>query len=621
LTKLTDAQLIERFSVANKTQRHLAVRVLAERHKSPASAGRQELIARLGELLPIAEFVPTKTDYGPCLEALWTLHLLDALSDQQLEQSLQHPLPDVRRWALRLIGDRRHASEVMLSTMTLLAVQEQERQVLSQLASTVRRLSAAQAVQVLPTLLARGDVLDDPHLPLLIWWAVEAQSAASPAQISPQVAVPLPAEDSSGVPRERLLKLWETPENWQVPVAQKVVLRRLMQRFALESVVAADRPGATDTAASSLAACVRLFELAPTPADKELLMGGFLEAYEGRPIDNLPEPLATTISEYRKSLGTSDLALSIKLGDAKAIEQALGVVRNEGANVSERLTYLELLGQSKKPEVVGALLGLLGSPSPGVKRVAMLALMNFDEPRIGADICSRWHSTLTTEHNVRGVALQVLASRPSWSLQLLQEIAEFRIKPAEVPLDIVQQMRLHQHEELQKQLDKFWGKTRSTPEEKQIQVARIRQLLASSDETPDPLRGHALFKQHCAVCHTLFNEGGQTGPNLTGYERTNLDFMLLAMVDPSAAIREEFTQYQIALKDGRILTGLIDQQTPTVVTLRGANNQTTTINRADIEELKAMPTSLMPDGLMEKLTDEEIRHLFSFLTRRTPVIQ
>jgi putative heme-binding domain-containing protein len=189
-----------------------------------------------------------------------------------------------------------------------------------------------------------------------------------------------------------------------------------------------------------------------------------------------------------------------------------------------------------------------------------------------------------------------------------------------VPLDVVQQLRLHGDAELDKRVNRFWGQTRATPAEKQAQIERLGRLVRSARESAasDALRGKSHFLKHCGVCHTLFGEGGQTGPNLTGYERDNLDFLLVAVVDPSAAIREEFTQYAIATKDGRVLNGLIDQQTPTTVTLRGANNQTTLVNRDDIEELQAMRTSIMPDGLVEKLTDDELRDLFAFVMRRTP---
>ncbi len=297
----------------------------------------------------------------------------------------------------------------------------------------------------------------------------------------------------------------------------------------------------------------------------------------------------------------------------------------KSADTAARLAYLDILGQLKEPRLVAKVLGLLGSSrSPAIKRAVMQALMNFDDPRIGVTICQRYHTTLPAEHDLRSTAHRVLASRPEWTRQFLDEITAFRIDRQTIPLDIVQQMRLHEAPQIQELLDQLWGRTRATPAEKQQQITRLQSLIVASGgrQSPDddvlPTAGRDLFKKHCGVCHTLFNEGGQTGPNLTGYERTNLDFLLLAVVDPSAAIREEFTQFKVLTRDGRVLTGLIDVQTPTTLMLRGADNQTTLLNRDDIELLQAMETSLMPDGLTEKLSDEEVRQLFAYVMSRTP---
>ena len=132
------------------------------------------------------------------------------------------------------------------------------------------------------------------------------------------------------------------------------------------------------------------------------------------------------------------------------------------------------------------------------------------------------------------------------------------------------------------------------------------------------LADKAVFKENCATCHKLYGEGGDTGPELTGYERTNLEFMLPSIVDPSAAIREEFTNFAVFTADGRTLTGLIQDQNNRTVTLRSVDNQTTLVNRDDIEDLKALPVSLMPDGLLAKLSDEQVRDLFAYLMSRAP---
>jgi putative heme-binding domain-containing protein len=177
-------------------------------------------------------------------------------------------------------------------------------------------------------------------------------------------------------------------------------------------------------------------------------------------------------------------------------------------------------------------------------------------------------------------------------------------------------MSLFTDPEVKKLVAKFYGRIRATPAEKQQQIAKLMTLVKQGGG--NPTAGHALFTKKCGVCHTLFGEGGQTGPDLTGYERTNLDFLLTAVVDPSAAIREEFTNFAITTADGRTLTGLLTEQTTRTVTMRGADNRPVLLNRDDIEELQALPISLMPETQMNELKDQELRDLFAYLMSRAP---
>src|SRR5690606_13773721 len=134
------------------------------------------------------------------------------------------------------------------------------------------------------------------------------------------------------------------------------------------------------------------------------------------------------LDEYQKSLGTSDLALALRRGSDEAVADALKVVRDNGADTALQLSYIEILGQINKPQVVSPLLGLLGSNSPAIKRAVMQALMNYDDPKIGQTICSRYQSTLPAEHGLRDTAHQVLASRAAWTRQFLEEITSNRIR-------------------------------------------------------------------------------------------------------------------------------------------------------------------------------------------------
>ncbi len=624
LAKMSDSELIELFSHHNKFWRQTAVRVLGERLDSSfrteatsSGGAKPQAEATVGRLMDIV----MNAQDGRSLEALWTIHLAGRFGFDLASRLLDHEDEHVRRWTVRLLGDHRRLNDALGRELTELAETEPYVQVRTQLASSAKRFDTPYALPIIRELLGRDEDLADIHQPLLLWWALEAHCGE---RADPQVGVVLPEAQSPAVSRAAVLTMFENDEFWSVPLVKESILPRLMQRFAMEDSVAPSSDADSDVGIAPLQACARLLELSPSAENTKLLMNGFLEAYQGREITGLPESLATALEEYQKTLGTSDLALALRLGKDDAVESALKVVRDESADTPLRLSYIEILGQIDKSQVVSPLLGLIASSkSSAVKRAAMQALMNYDDPKIGQTICSRFQSTLPAEHGLRSTAQRVLASRVTWTKQLLEELTSRRIKRDTVPLDIVQQMRLHDDSEVQATLDKLWGKTRSTPEEKQEQVERLRTLIgglltATEQRTTDPHHGRELFKKHCGVCHTLFDEGGKTGPNLTGYERTNLDFLLLAIVDPSAAIREEFTQYQILTIDGRVLTGLIDAQTPTTVTLRGANNETTLVNRDDIDILQAMDKSIMPDGVVEKLSDADLRDLFAYVIARTP---
>ena len=589
-TKFDIEALRALLSHSNKWVRQTAVRTLSER----LTAGDQATLKPFTSVQAARDsFAAAAKANGPgALESLWVVARTGGFTPELALQLLGSPDPDIRRWTVRLIGDERRTSDAIAAQLAQLAHDESYVQVRSQLASTAKRLPAKYALPIVQELLKRDEDQADLHLPMLIWWALEAQC---------------------GGDRVAVLELFGDKALWDHPITATTIVPRLMQRYAL-----AGTPEDLET-------CAQLLAIAPSDAHRQTLISGFLEAYQGREIKHLPESLTNAIASYQKSLGQDDLVLNIRLGKEEAIDQALKFIADEKSDRPKRLSYMEVLGEVKPARAVPVLVNLMGSSSIAIKRGALQALINFDDPTIGEAICSRYHTQLPDEQDLRSIALRVLASRAAWAKRLLLEVDAFRIKSSLVPLDIVQQMRLHDDPEVQTLLNKLWGKTRATSEEKQKQVARLRTaLVAQRGKTADQdqlVRGQALFTKHCATCHTLFDEGGKTGPNLTGYERDNIDFLLLSVVDPSAAIREEFTQFQIVTTSGLTLTGLIDKQDDRTVSIRGANNQSTLLNRDDVEVLKAMDTSIMPDGLIEKMTDAELADLFAYVMTRTPPVK
>jgi len=306
----------------------------------------------------------------------------------------------------------------------------------------------------------------------------------------------------------------------------------------------------------------------------------------------------------------------VRSGDKKALAEAMLRVADIKINQAERIELVELLGQTRPPKAASILMKLTNEVSShAMQRVALRALSGYEDVSLAKALCKQLHSTLMAEDDVQRTAISILAARPTWADLLVAEIESSRLKASVVPPDVIQTMRLHEDKALQDRIQKLWGRTRATSTELLSEIDRVRRLLREG--TGNPKAGHEIFKQKCGLCHTLFNEGGQTGPNLTGYERDNLGFLLPAVIDPSAAIREEFTNFRILTTDGRVLTGLIENQDTQSVTLRGVDNKTTRVSRDDIDELSASDISLMPEGLLRDFSDDQIRDLFAFVTART----
>ena len=546
---------------------------------------------RDASVVPRLRRVLTRQEEGRALEALWGLNACRALDGAAVQGALASDEPHVRRWAVRFIGDAGAASAEVAARLTHMAEVETDLEVRSQLASTAKRLPAKEGLAVLLRLAARADDRDDPHIPLLIWWAVEDKAERARAEI---------------------LAALEEPTIWDLPLIQSAVIERLAQRYAMAG------------GDENWLACARLLELAPSDGHTARLISGIEAAFRGREIGTLPPQLSRALEAWQKRLGSSDLALALRRKDPQAVDEALKIIVDAEADKATRLHYIEILGEVREARSVSSLKQLLRTTgASSINRTALEALRNYDDPSIAGAILSAYGTTLPDEHGLRGTAHRVLASRKTWALPFLEEIDRWRIKKEDVAVDVVQQLALYDDPKIRAIVEKLWGKVRgATSEEKQAEAQRIRRILRDipAMEKASRLRGRVTFGKLCSRCHTLFDEGGRAGPELTGYERDNLAFLVPAIVDPSLAIREEFTNFLVVTKDGRTLTGLIDRQDSRTVTLRDVENQTIVVVREEIERLQALDTSLMPEDLTTPLAEAEIRDLFAYLMGRIPII-
>jgi len=174
-------------------------------------------------------------------------------------------------------------------------------------------------------------------------------------------------------------------------------------------------------------------------------------------------------------------------------------------------------------------------------------------------------------------------------------------------------------ERLRRDLAASWGEIRSSGEEKNRLMARYRELLTLDRlRAADLSRGRALFRQVCASCHKLFGEGGAIGPDLTGSNRSELDYLLGNIVDPSTEVAQDYRLSIVGTHDGRVITGIVVERSPNRLVVQTATEKIT-LAKEDVEAVKDSPNSIMPEGQLDSLTREQVRDLIAYLAAKAQV--
>ncbi len=565
LARLSSAQLVEQLRSPNRWFRQTALRVLGDR--------------RDAAIIPALRAALDQARGQFALEALWALHLSGGLDDDATSAALAHAEAQVRAWAVRLRGDDGQLPPAISARLRALAQGEGDVAVRMQLACTAKRLPAADGLPIVAALMRHDEDADDPRLPLLVWWAIEAKA---------------------GSDAEAVLALLADPAVWSRPLVHNHLLSRLMRRYAAAGT------------RHDLLLCARLLGMAPGAGDAAQLLAGFDEAYAGRPMSGLPDELLQALASH----GGGSTLLRLRRGDAQAAAEVLRLVADAQAPITTRLAYLGALGEVDVAGAVEVLLTLLeGGHDARLEAPALGALARGDDARIATRLIAAYARLSATG---RRSCQAALSSRPAWARQLVAAVSAGTIPKSDIDPAHVRRLAQSADAELVRGVHALWGTLgAASSAEMEREIARVKRVLAAG--SGDPARGVAQFQASCSACHALFGHGGQIGPDLTSARRDDLDSLLLSIVNPSAEIREGYAACTIQTTDGRSLTGFIADQDQQVVALRGLDGQVTTIARTTISSLTLSGASLMPEGLLSGLADQTLRDFFAYLRSSQPL--
>jgi putative heme-binding domain-containing protein len=134
-------------------------------------------------------------------------------------------------------------------------------------------------------------------------------------------------------------------------------------------------------------------------------------------------------------------------------------------------------------------------------------------------------------------------------------------------------------------------------------------------------RGSALFDDLCAHCHRLGQTGNSgPGPDLTVMDALSATQIVRAIVSPSDTIAEPYQVYVIDRVKGPRETGMLRTQTDDTVTVRGVDNVTVVLRRAEIARMRAATQSFMPAGLDQLLNPDQMADLVTFVVNGRRVV-
>jgi putative membrane-bound dehydrogenase-like protein len=533
----------------------------------------------------------SETEVRVKLRALWSLHSIGASDRQFLETQLTHDNEHIRAWALRLLSDgwpldsvtsiRRDIDTAALQakelepTLVRLAREDPSGLVRLVLASTLQRMPIGQRGALAAALVSRKEDASDHNLPLLTWYGL----------------IPVGSADLTKV---------VTGCEW--PLTRKFIARRLASEIdkeprAIEKLLQLTKANGAEFQADIIAGLTEG-------------LTGWRKAPKPQAWDDLAAKLA---SGNDKRLQERVRELSVVFGDGRALDEVKAVALDGKADMGARRAALQTLIDSRPPDLHRICEQLLAVRF--LNPLAARGLASSDDPAIGRKLVESWSKFHQSE---RPQLLAVLVSRVEFAMPLLDAMEKGRIRRADITPFHARQLRGLSNPALNERLEQVWGKLDESAS-KQPQIAELRKKLTPSVlAAGDKSAGRAVFNQACASCHRMYGQGSDLGPDLTGSGRTDLDYLLGNIVDPAAMVSADYRLTILTMKDGRVLNGFIAASTDRTITLR-TMTETLTLERSEIAGKQELSQSLMPDGLLQALSETQVRDLFAYLMHSSQV--
>ena len=526
------------------------------------------------------------------LPQLWRDYQAGETSPTQLRDLLNDSNEHVRVWAIRLLTDHwpldtfngplAHASypnePETLAALIRVAENDPSGLVQLTLASTLQRMPVKQRASLARKIVAHARFAEDRDLPAMVWFGL----------------MPLVEND--------IAALVKVGEECQWPRALQWITRG----------VATKTEQNPDAINSLLAAAVEM-----PPEMQTSVLRGMSEAFRGWLKVPMPKDWQRLAgSDALKQHAGTVRELNLLFGDGRAVDELREIVKSSKYRLKTRQSALKTLISARPNDLREICESLLNQRELNATAAEGLSL--YDDRQVGeklAKMYRRFHA------NDRPGLIEILVSRPSFASALLDRIDAPRdaIPRADVTAFHARQILGFGDDALREKLTERWGMVRDSPADRREKIAAMKSQLSRENlAKADLSAGRALFKKTCSQCHMLFGDGEKIGPDLTGAQRSSLEYILENILDPSAVVGKDYRMTIVRTEDARVFNGLVVSKNDKTMVIQ-TQSRLETIPMESVEETKETTLSPMPDGLLTTLSEEQIRDLVAYVMHPTQV--
>jgi putative heme-binding domain-containing protein len=238
---------------------------------------------------------------------------------------------------------------------------------------------------------------------------------------------------------------------------------------------------------------------------------------------------------------------------------------------------------------------------------AIRAVASYDQGDLGQLLLKKYDGFNSQE---KQEVIQTLSSRTDYGRLLATAIKNETMPRKDIPAYIAIQLR----RVVGNGFVEIWGPIDQLSGNKKAEYQKYQRLITDkSIAQASPEKGKGIFQSTCAPCHKMYGEGGDIGPDLTGSNRANTTYLLGNIIEPSGVIQDDYKLVVLTTRDGRIYSGNVVEENDRQVTMRIVGQDPVKISKSDIQSREVMEKSMMPEGLLNNLSEEAVLDLVAFL--------